>query len=221
MSLNVGNSIFKEFNDKEGIMICGYEWGLPKENMKNDKQNNETDIQSLMISFPNKINIFKKNYPYDERIIKWLKLWGHPFNRNNGNFEKCIVQTNWCDTQANNTHNIDIYEKLKNCKDNFLYHVEQLQPKIIFFISSKMIDILNNVIKSDFEKIMGKEIKPLKKLYKPFEGKQFYVGFQSFEKCEIISLPHPSGTIGLSDTYISLFKPEIKPIIDKYRAYCI
>ena len=180
----------------------------------------ETDIQSLNTTFPNKINVFKKSYPYDERIIKWFELWEHPLERSNGDFEKCIIQTNWCPTQANNMHDIDIYEKLKRCKDNFLCHIEELQPKIIFFMGSAMIDVLNDTtIKGDFEKIMGKEIKPLQKIQKQFNGKQFYIGLQSFEKCDIISLPHPSGTRGLSDEYIALFKDEIKPILDKYRAY--
>jgi hypothetical protein len=26
-SLNLANSIFAGFNDKNGLMICGYEWG--------------------------------------------------------------------------------------------------------------------------------------------------------------------------------------------------
>ena len=25
--LNLGNAIYKGFNDKNGLMICGYEWG--------------------------------------------------------------------------------------------------------------------------------------------------------------------------------------------------
>lgn len=29
--LNLGNSIFTGFNDKEGLMICGCEWGFSKE----------------------------------------------------------------------------------------------------------------------------------------------------------------------------------------------
>ena len=29
-NLNIGNSIFPGFNDKDGLMICGYEWGWSK-----------------------------------------------------------------------------------------------------------------------------------------------------------------------------------------------
>ena len=28
--LNLGNSLFKGYNDKHGLMICGYEWGWSK-----------------------------------------------------------------------------------------------------------------------------------------------------------------------------------------------
>ena len=219
--LNVGNTIFDGFNDKEGIMICGYEWGFSKKDMKNlqEKEEEKNNIEPET-TFSNKINVYKTIYPYDERIIKWFELWGHPLNRNNGDFEKCIIQTNWCETQANNMHNINIYEKLKNCKDNFLYHVEELQPKIIFFMGSAMIDVLNYPeVKTEFEKIMGKEIKPLQKLQKPINKRSFKIGFQSFEKCDIVSFPHPSGSRGLSDEYIKLFKDEIKVLLDKYKLY--
>lgn len=219
--LNIGNTLFEGFNDKEGIMICGYEWGLPKEEIEKNK-NSQTKIDfEAETTFSNKINVHKKNYPYDERIIKWFKLWGHPLQRNNnGKIEKCIVQTNWCNTQGNNMKKISIHQKLLNCKDNFLFHIEKLHPKIIFFMGSKMIDVLNNQeIKKDFMRIMGREIKPLQKLQKPFNGRVFKIGFQSFEKCDVISLPHPSGSRGLSDEYIKLFKDEIKTILDKYREY--
>ena len=96
-NLNLGNTIFKGFNDKEGIMLCGYEWGFSKEDQEkfeNGELEESVDIQELNTSFSNKINVFNKSYPYDERIVKWFKLWGHPLKRNNGTFEKCIIQTN-------------------------------------------------------------------------------------------------------------------------------
>ena len=223
-NLNLGNTIFEGFNDKEGIMLCGYEWGFSKkdrERFKKAELQEFGDIQELNTSFSNKINVFLESFPYDERIIKWFGLWGHPLERDNGPFEKCIIQTNWCDTQNQNMHNVNRHKKLLKCKDNFLLHARKLMPRIIIFFGSDMIKVLNNSeVKNEFEEISGKENSKLKILQKELGNRRrFKVGFQSFENCEIISLPHPSGSHGVSDDYIALFKKEIGPILEKYKIY--
>jgi hypothetical protein len=221
MEWNVGNTIFKGYNDKEGIMLCGYEWGFSKKDQETAKNNQEEniDLQQIETSFPNKINIFKEKWPYDERIVKWLKLWGHPLKRDNGEFEKTILQTNWCNTQGYKFDG-NKYNRLLSCKDNFLAHVKEFKPKVIIFFGSEMIEVLNNPeVKKEFEKILGKETKPLKHIQKDFPGKRFKIGFQSFENCEVVSFPHPSGTIGLSDDYIKLFKDEMDQILTSFKKF--
>jgi hypothetical protein len=76
----------------------------------------------------------------------------------------------------------------------------------------------NDKVLPEFEKIMGKS-KPLvnEPTKKPFDGRTFRVGFQSFDQCDIICLPHPSGTHGLTDNYIKLFSDEISPLIQKFK----
>ncbi|SMC10071.1 hypothetical protein [Nitratiruptor tergarcus] len=226
MQWNVGNSIFKGYNDKKGIMLCGYEWGFSKEEQEAYKNGkiNPIDFQKEPSTFSNKVNLYKKYslkhyYQYDERIIKWFGLWGHPLKRDNGEFEKTILQTNWCDSQ-NHAFNGNRYHKLLNCKDNFLAHVREFKPRLIIFLGAEMIKVLNNPdIKNEFEKIMGKETKPLKFIQKDFPGKRFKIGFQSFENCDIAAFPHPSGTIGLSDDYIKLFKDEMNPILVSFKKF--
>ena len=221
--LNLGNTIFEGFNDKEGIMLCGYEWGFSKkdrERFEKGELQEFGDIQELNTSFSNKINVFHESFPYDERIIKWFGIWGHPLERNNGTFEKCIIQTNWCDTQNPNMHNVNRHHKLLSCKENFLLHIRELLPKIIFFFGSDMIKVLNSIeVKPKFEKIVGRETQPLKIMQKRLEKRRrFKVGFQTFEKCEVISLPHPSGSRGVSDDYIGLFEEEIGSILERYKS---
>ncbi len=81
-------------------------------------------------------------------------------------------------------------------------------------MGSEMINILQdkNVMKL-FSEVMGNPESPPTKSQKPFSGRQFKIGFQSFTKCEVISLPHPSSSRGLSDDYISLFADEIGGLI--------
>lgn len=50
--LNLGNAIFEGCNDKEGIMICGYEWGSSK---SDQEQSEELEIDfSIPCTFSNK-----------------------------------------------------------------------------------------------------------------------------------------------------------------------
>jgi hypothetical protein len=40
MKLNFATGLFKGYNDKDGIMLCGYEWGYSREDKGNDKTGN-------------------------------------------------------------------------------------------------------------------------------------------------------------------------------------
>lgn len=44
--LNLGNGIFEGWNDQQGLMICGYEWG----NSKKDQSSHRTQSQLILIS---------------------------------------------------------------------------------------------------------------------------------------------------------------------------
>lgn len=136
-----------------------------------------------------------------------------------GLFEKCIVQTNWCSTQG---HHIEgsYYDKLSDPVqvDNFLFHVSELDPAVVLFMGSAMIDVLQNPsILARFSGIFGAETNPLRKVQKEFSGRRFRVGFQGFQRCSVVSLPHPSSSRGLSDSYIALFSNEIGNLISEVR----
>ena len=221
MELNIGNSIFPRLNDKHGLMICGYEWGFSEKDQRMVESGEEIFFDKDAVTvFPNKSPAHGKrafSWKYDNRVIKWFSLWGHPLSREalGGDFEKCLVQTNWCNTEG---HKIDedYYHKLTNSEqlENFIFHIKELEPSLILFMGSEMINILQdkNVMKL-FSEVMGNPESPPTKSQKPFSGRQFKIGFQSFTKCEVISLPHPSSSRGLSDDYISLFADEIGGLI--------
>lgn len=215
--LNLGNSIFPGLNEKRGILICGYEWGFSQEDQRLfageatpffDK-NAETTFSNKTPAHGDRALAWR----YDKRITKWFELWGHPLSREDlgGQFEKCIVQTNWCDTEG---HHIaeNYYAKLSDPAQvkNFIFHVKELDPSLVLFMGSAMIDVLQSeAVMREFVGVVGRQTSPLQKVQKEFRGRRFRVGFQGFERCNVVSLPHPSSSRGLNNEYIQLFGAEI------------
>ena len=223
---NIGNSIFPGFNDNDGILLCGYEWGSSKADQEEYKAGLAVESNcDAICTFSNKSprhgeKAFK--WRYDNQIIKWFGLWGHPLNRcgEGDDFDKTILQTNWCDTEGNKITG-DCYSKLMQPDqiDNFIKHVQRFRPKVIFFFGSVLIKALqDNRVKNKFSDIMGKTTHELRCLQNVnFQGRRFVISFQSFENCEVICLPHPSSSRALRDAYIELFSDEISKILSSYK----
>jgi len=206
-------------------MICGYEWGYSKEDQFIDKSGkNPFYDQGATTVFSNKSPMHGDRafiWKYDNRIIKWFEMWGHPLSREGlgGDFEKSILQTNWCNTEGNSI-NEDYYHKLTHPEqvENFLFHIKTFEPRIIFFMGSKIIDILQDAkVMGRFTHIMGEPKSRAHKIQKQFEGRRFKIGFQEFGKCKIVSMPHPSSSRGLSDQYIALFTDEVAALISEFK----
>jgi hypothetical protein len=103
--MNIGNSVFDGFNDIHGLMICGYEWGFSKTDQET-LQGGEHPRNNVQYVFSNKAAEYgpvANSWAYDKRIIKWFEIWGHPLKTegHGGDFEKCLLQTNWCDDMNN------------------------------------------------------------------------------------------------------------------------
>ena len=216
--INVATGIFEGYNDRQGIMLCGYEWG---DNKSQEELNDEPVVveppADIGVIFSNKAPYYgaiADTWPYDRRIRHWFGLWGHELGREGtgGPFEKCLLQTNWCDSQAPNMDGQNYAEKLLHPSqvENFLHHVKSFQPRLILFLGSSMINFLNSpLVIAGFTRAVGPITEHLSFQQKEFSGRRFRVGFQGFESCQVVSLPHPSGSHGLSDTYIGLFANEI------------
>lgn len=223
---NVATGIFDGFNNKQGIMLCGYEWGGNKAE-STDLSVDASKVSNLGVTFSNKAPFYGKeadSWPYDKKIIAWFKLWGHELSSNDigGDFEKCLIQTNWCDTQANNMNGINYQGKLlaPDQVDNFIKHIAHFEPRILIFFGSSMGKFLNNPkVLPRFVEIVGKEFEKVQFQKMPYSGKRFKVGFQSFERCNVISLPHPSGSRGLSTEYINLFTPQIEKVLSDFKKF--
>ena len=205
MELNLDTKIFEGLNSKEGIMLCGYEWGgSGSEDLFKRNQGPFT----------------KNNYKYANRIKTWFELWGHKIDKG-GAFDKTLLQTNWCNTRSREIEGNYLDKLLADEQvENFIYHIYSFKPRLLIFFGSVMIKILQNKkVLPRFMEIMGrKETEPLEvKRNSSFHGKKFKVSFQSFEKCNVISLPHPSGSRGLKDEYIELFAECIGPKIQEVK----
>ncbi len=144
---------------------------------------------------------------------------GHPLNKSNpSDFEKSVIQTNWSKDMNNSMDGN--YSKLNEPEhvENFIYHVRYFTPSVILFMGSALIKALqNHGALEKFQSIMGECTKPPVIIQKPFTGRRFKVTFQSFGKCEVVCLPHPSSSRGLSDDYIRLFAGEMDTILECFK----
>ena len=218
-----GNSIFKGLNDKNGLMICGYEYGYSKKDENHQTDELLNNRKNVIFTFANKEAFLGEYFwtiPYDNRIAKWFEVWGHPLDRVSlgGDFEKSIVQTNWSDSQNNNMGGKYSWLLDEENIDNFINQVEFLKPSIIFFMGSKLIDFLNNEkVFSRFESIVGNAVGDRKFIQKESSGTRFKIHFQRFEQCQVVCFPHPSASRGLSLEYITQFKPEMDKLLQEYK----
>ena len=83
--LNLSNSIFQGYNDKHGLMICGYEWGWSKADeaayVAGEYKLPENKIDH---TFANKSLYFgeqAKKWRYDNTIKIWFDNVGTPLRR--------------------------------------------------------------------------------------------------------------------------------------------
>lgn len=221
--LNIAHS---RFNDQiGGLMICGYEWGYSKKDQGDDAKGVDNNINfDAGCTFANKDLCYGQKalgWRYDNNIIKWFGLWGHPLNREYPSaFEKSLVQTNWCDSLNPSMGGVDYFAKLTvpNQIDNFIYHVDYFRPRVIMFMGSVMIKTLQHKpVIERFESIMGPRINEPKPVLKSFTGRRFNIWLQSFNQCEVICLPHPSGSRGLSDAYIAMYKDNVGELLTRYK----
>lgn len=210
--------IFEGFNDKNGILICGPEFGgsskeeyeLPREG------DNSTKISARSFS--------DIKYRFQTNVCKWFDLWGHSLQGENHNIvtnlDRCIVHLNWSPTQ-----NPKICYKRCETEEaisHFISCVGELKPNLIVFFGIELFDILQKsyvIERFKTEAGMGDIVSPKSIKQKPTTStkrKGFRVGFQSFEHGEIAAFPHASGC-RVSHQYIESFKPEMSERILKIK----
>ena len=210
--LNLATKEFEE-NRRHGLMICGINWG--------GDPSNESAPEEQSFFSDKTVN----NYPYRNRLLRWFNFWGDPLQIDRGRegwLERSIAQTNWLPDQDVSMRNRNTFEECLRLRTNFLFHVESLRPRLILFCGTILIHVLNNPqCLEEAKTLLGQPSKLVILRKDIFEDgrklKRFAVGVQKFEHCEIVAVPHPTGSIGLSDAYIAAFKTEVSEVMDRYR----
>ena len=157
-------------------------------------------------------------------MLKWFEIWGYKLETSGENvsfLEKSISYTNWLNTKSKNLKGIDIFSELKRYPNNIISIINALSPRIIIFLSKQLIFALNEpTILKKLKASLGnnrllEEISLQKQNTENY--KRFKVYKQEFDNCTIISLPHPSGSIGLKNENIQLFKENMSIILTTYK----
>lgn len=212
--LNTATEWYTE-NCRNGLMICGINWGGSESD----------DAHDISISFFSDGAV--NRYPYRNRLVTWFSLFGHPLESvagKEGAFERSIVQTNWLRSQSTNMRGKSLYHECIRDSKNMVEHLSVLQPRLIILLSVSLLDALNSKeIFPQVNELLGAAQRPciIKKdvVASGKKLKRFRVGFQEFETASVIALPHPTGSIGISNDYIAAFAPEISKRIDAYKTY--
>ena len=210
-NLNLGNAIYEGLNDQNGLMICGYEWGQEadrKEQIIKPDMSKNCTFSNKSLRYGDAAKTWIK---YDKRIRTWFSMWGHPLNEDGeGNdFDKTIIQTNWALGSKEQSDPIHFYLKDENI-DNFIFHINTLKPKLIFFMGNQLLTKLlrSQKVWDKFTPIMGDEIEKLQVLRMAnYNGALTYIN--KFENCTVVGLPHPSSSRGLRNEYIEFCKKKI------------
>jgi hypothetical protein len=116
-----------------------------------------------------------------------------------------------------------VYEECVREWGEFERHLAELQPAVILFLSVQLMHALNAPeCAAPAQRILGSASPPRVLTHDVQRGggtlRRFRVGFQHFERAEVVALPHPTGCRGLSDEYIASFTDEIAPLIAHYKA---
>lgn len=204
-------------NLKYGIMVCGINYGESRDDEK---------CENLSLAAPPEKQSFfsdlsvRKTDRFRNRIVKWLKNWGLELETapgKEGPLERRFFQCNWLDTQSRSMKDGDYqitFSTLIKESDGFLALLSERKPSVIFFGGSILMDAAGCIPK--FADILGAPSE--EKIYfgdlPGYRGRRFRVRVRNFGSSIIIGLPHPTGSLGLSDRYMASIKfPEINDLM--------
>jgi hypothetical protein len=212
--VNIATNLFDE-NRRAGLMICGINWGSDPDAPQSEEKASFFSDRSV------------NDEEYRDRLVKWFALWGHPLESTSekaGPFERSIVQTNWWPDQSRTIETKSVYDECVREWGNFERDLAELQPAVILFLSVELMHALNSpACAAAAQRILGSASPPRVLTHDVQRDgralKRFRVGFQNFERAEVVALPHPTGSVGLFDEYIASFTDEIAPVIARYKAH--
>ncbi|OAN92655.1 MULTISPECIES: hypothetical protein [Marinobacter] len=199
-----------------GIMICGYNFGFSSKD-HDDEEEGVTAEQSAPSFFSDaKVN----NTLFRNRLLTWLNNWGRPMETDAsriGEYEHSFFQTNWLATQTNTIAEDKItVDKLVAESDGILSLIEDRKPRLIIFTGSDLIEALNDIrIRERVESILGPRPGNAEVFRSdvPVGKTKFKLLKQDFPSATVISVPHATGTRGLSDEYMAGFREVVRGLL--------
>jgi len=208
-------------NKNGGLLLCGLNHGYSKEDERRDNAGIDRSDEYKSFFSDSAVN----DYPFRNKIVKWFDLWGYKLignATNAGAFEKSIVQTNWLETCSNNMNGVN---KKKACIDDsssFLNTCSVLRPRLIFLFSQELFHAFNSrQLSRRVEDIFGDKLSIVEMKQKDVtcngkKRRRLKFFFQSYERVNIVSMPHATGAQGVADDYIEAFKSEIRKAISAW-----
>lgn len=197
-----------------GVMACGIDFGFSKADEEDEAQS--ASVQVELKSFFSDVSV-RKSDKFRQRVLSWLALWGAGLNSELDKVtsnERSYFQTNWLDEQ-NRSNDGPVGLLVNNC-NGILELIEDRKPRLIIFCGANLIEALNDVsIRERVEVILGKRPGNAFAYQRPpiNGGKQFKVLVQKWPNTTVVSIPHPTGTRGVQDTYMAQFEDVLRPLL--------
>lgn len=213
--IEIDTKIFPE-NRKNGLMICGINFGYSAQDKKNDEDEGYSSPEKIPSFFSDGA---ENNTDFRNGVLTWFDLWGVSLSRNEaapGSMERSILQTNWLPTQSNRAGKQYETKFLVENSGHFLRACTEFQPRLIFLFGKLLIEAFNSSdMRVMVEGIFGERCGAARFVQKSVNAstKRTFV-FQKHRDVTVVCMPHVTGGWGLSHECVGAFRDEMKDVID-------
>lgn len=215
------HTLIREENQTGSLLLCGLNHGYSKNDERLDAVGVERADPYKSFFSDRRVN----DYLYRNILVKWFDLWGYPLSGDEdlaGPFERSIVQTNWLQTCSHDLEGVNVQQECIAQCESFLATCAVLKPKVILFFGRELLWAFTSAalapqVGAIFGQRLANTTHRKKDVYSNgMLRRRFEVAFQEFEHLSAVSLPHPTGSVGLADDYIAAFRPELSTIIERW-----
>lgn len=191
-------------NAHGALMLCGINHGYSDNDEKLDAAGIDRLDKYKSFFSDGAVN----DYRLRNRLVTWISRWGLPLQRDAaaaGPLERSIVQTNWLQSCSKNVDGIPVRRACIEDSESFLRTCDRLRPALLVLLSKELLWALTSAeLRPRVTDIFGGLQEPLNWVDQPVAGaKRFKIGRVRFERATVLSLPHPTGSKGLNDSYMT------------------
>lgn len=214
--LPIETALFPE-NRLGGLLLCGINDGLTSAEAHQDAAG--IDRSAPFRSFFSDERV--QDTRFRNTIVKWFSHWGYHLQgdwRLAQGLDRALVHTNWLMSATNNVGGIDVRRACIDDPHPFLNLCEELRPGLIIFFSKQLMSAFTSgELRPRVEVLFGASQGDTDWFQADVPNvKAFKVGIHRFEQLTTISLPHPTGSRGISDDYIEALMPRLRKEINAW-----